>query len=46
MRQLHGLGVTNINAEPRCTISEPEYFSYRREGKTGRQAGVVVLVEE
>lgn len=46
MRQLHGLGVTNINAEPRCTISEPDYFSYRREGKTGRQAGVVVLVEE
>lgn len=44
MRQLHGLGVTNINAEPRCTISEPEYFSYRREGKTGRQAGVVVLL--
>lgn len=45
MRQLHGLGVTNINAEPRCTISEPDYFSYRREGKTGRQAGVVVLVD-
>ncbi|MFD8878872.1 peptidoglycan editing factor PgeF [Corynebacterium xerosis] len=44
MRQLHGLGVTNINAEPRCTISEPKYFSYRREGKTGRQAGVVVLL--
>ena len=44
MRQLHGLGVTNMNAEPRCTISEPEYFSYRREGKTGRQAGVVVLL--
>ncbi len=46
MRQLHGLGVTNINAEPRCTISEPDYFSYRREGKTGRQAGIVVLLEE
>lgn len=44
IRQLHGLGVTNMNAEPRCTISEPEYFSYRREGKTGRQAGVVVLL--
>lgn len=45
MRQLHGLGVTHINAEPRCTISEPDYFSYRREGRTGRQAGVVVLGE-
>lgn len=44
IRQLHGLGVTNINAEPRCTISEPDYFSYRREGTTGRQAGVVVLL--
>ncbi|WP_295625771.1 peptidoglycan editing factor PgeF [uncultured Corynebacterium sp.] len=46
MRQLHSLGVTNINAEPRCTITEPEYFSYRREGKTGRQAGIVVLTGE
>lgn len=45
MRQLHGLGVTHINAEPRCTISESDYFSYRRDGRTGRQAGVVVLGE-
>lgn len=43
MRQLHGLGVTHINAEPRSTIADPEYFSYRRDGVTGRQAGVVVL---
>ena len=37
--------MTSINAEPRCTIAETDYFSYRREGTTGRQAGVVVLVD-
>lgn len=43
MRQLYSLGVTHVNTEPSCTISSQEYFSYRREGTTGRQAGVVVL---
>lgn len=43
-RQLLSLGVRSIDADPRCTIA-PEnsdrFFSYRREGTTGRQAGVV-----
>ncbi|WP_296107961.1 peptidoglycan editing factor PgeF [uncultured Corynebacterium sp.] len=43
-RQLLSLGVRSIDADPRCTI-DPEhadrFFSYRREGTTGRQAGVV-----
>ena len=43
VRQLMGLGVTNIEADPRCTIEDTDFFSYRREGKTGRQAGLVWL---
>lgn len=45
IRQLYGLGVSHVNVEPSCTIGSEEYFSYRREGATGRQAGVVVLPE-
>lgn len=43
VRQLMGLGVTNIEADPRCTIEDESFFSYRREGTTGRQAGLVWL---
>lgn len=43
VRQLMGLGVTAIEADPRCTIAEKDFFSYRREGRTGRQAGVIWL---
>lgn len=43
VRQLMSLGVTAIDADPRCTIESEEFFSYRREGTTGRQAGVVWL---
>ena len=43
VRQLMGLGVTNIEADPRCTIEDEDFFSYRREGTTGRQAGLVWL---
>lgn len=45
IRQLYGLGVRHVNVEPSCTIGSEQYFSYRREGTTGRQAGVVVLPE-
>ncbi len=35
-------GVTNISGGERCTFHEPEhFFSYRREGKTGRMASVI-----
>lgn len=43
-RQLLSLGVRSIDADPRCTIASENadrFFSYRREGTTGRQAGVV-----
>lgn len=43
VRQLMGLGVTAIEADPRCTIEDQDFFSYRREGTTGRQAGLVWL---
>ena len=46
IRQLMGLGVTAIQADPRCTIEDTTFFSYRREGTTGRQAGLIWLEEQ
>lgn len=43
IRQLMGMGITNIESDPRCTIEDTDFFSYRREGTTGRQAGVIWL---
>lgn len=45
VRQLLSLGVRSIDADPRCTIESKEFFSYRREGATGRQAGLIWLPE-
>lgn len=39
--QLAGLGVSRVDADPRCTIAEESLFSYRRQGRTGRQASVI-----
>ena len=39
-RQLATLGVERIVADPRCTAEDPELYSHRRDGVTGRQAGV------
>lgn len=41
VRQLMSLGVTHIDADPRDTITDNDFFSHRREGVTGRQAGVI-----
>ncbi|WP_333620139.1 peptidoglycan editing factor PgeF [Dietzia sp.] len=41
-RQLAGLGVEQVDSDPRSTIADPELFSYRREGTTGRLASVIV----
>lgn len=41
--QLANVGVTQIVADPRCTYENPGLFSHRRDGVTGRQAGVVWL---
>lgn len=43
LRQCLSMGVTAVDADPRCTIEDEDFFSYRREGTTGRQAGVVWL---
>lgn len=43
VRQLLSLGVTHIDADPRDTVTDASFFSYRREKTTGRQAGVVWL---
>lgn len=40
-RQLAGLDVTQVMSDPRCTIAEENLFSYRRQGRTGRQASVI-----
>lgn len=43
VRQLMSVGVTHIDADPRDTITDDTFFSHRREGTTGRQAGVIWL---
>lgn len=35
-------GVEDVQADPRCTFEDPLLYSYRRDGRTGRQASVVV----
>jgi YfiH family protein len=40
--QLESLGVQVIN-EGRCTVEDNSLYSYRRDGATGRQVGVVWL---
>ena len=39
--QLVGLGVRRIADDARCTAESAELFSYRRDGTTGRCAGVI-----
>lgn len=39
-RQLADLGVTQVVTDARCTAETPDLFSHRRDGTTGRFAGV------
>jgi len=39
--QLTALGVAHVVADPRCTVEDPDLFSYRRDRVTGRQAGLI-----
>ncbi len=41
--ELSRLGVAQVASDPRCTAEDPSLFSHRRDGVTGRQAGVVWL---
>lgn len=43
VRQLYAVGVRSVTTDPRCTIEDREFFSYRRDGTTGRQASVIYL---
>ena len=40
---LRAAGVTQVVQDPRCTVEDRRLFSHRRDGVTGRQAGVVWL---
>jgi polyphenol oxidase len=40
---LRGAGVRQVVHDPRCTVEDRRLFSHRRDGVTGRQAGVVWL---
>lgn len=41
--QLGRAGVAAVVADPRCTAETPELYSHRRDGRTGRFAGLVWL---
>ena len=46
-QRLNALGVLAISGGEACTFSEPErYFSYRRDGVTGRMASLIWLADE
>jgi polyphenol oxidase len=40
-RQLTGLGIPNVDIDPRCTVADPALFSHRRGAPTGRLASLV-----
>jgi len=42
-RQLKATGVGTVVVDPACTIEDPRFYSYRRDGVTGRFAGVAWL---
>lgn len=39
---LRGAGVEHVHRIPSCTFTDERFYSYRREGRTGRFAGVVM----
>jgi len=42
-RQLAAVGVRTVVSDPRCTAEDPTLFSFRRDGVTGRFAGLAWL---
>ncbi|MGY1724185.1 peptidoglycan editing factor PgeF [Blastococcus sp. SYSU DS0533] len=40
---LRRAGIPEVVLDPRCTVEDPTLFSHRRDGVTGRQAGLVWL---
>jgi YfiH family protein len=43
VQQLHALGVSKLKVDPTCTFESPEHFSHRRDQRTGRGAGLIVI---
>lgn len=41
--QLRRAGVTDITVDPACTAEDARFFSHRRDGVTGRFAGVAIV---
>jgi copper oxidase (laccase) domain-containing protein len=41
--RLRAAGIPEVVHDPRCTMEDPTLFSHRRDGTTGRQAGLVWL---
>ena len=43
--RLHAVGVTLISGAGECTVSQPSrFFSFRRDGRTGRMAAAIAIV--
>jgi copper oxidase (laccase) domain-containing protein len=40
---LQSVGISVNSVQSRCTVEDSDLFSYRRDGVTGRQAGLVRL---
>jgi len=40
----HGIDKKNVELSPECSSCDQKYYSYRRDGQTGRFAGVIELV--
>jgi hypothetical protein len=43
VQQLHALGVSKVKVDPTCTFESAEHFSHRRDQRTGRSAGLIVI---
>ncbi len=43
VQQLHALGVGQVRVDPTCTFESPEHFSHRRDQRTGRCVGLIVI---
>ncbi len=41
--QLHALGVGKLHVDPTCTMESNAHFSHRRDQRTGRCAGLIVI---
>lgn len=45
-RQFQAAGVAGVDVDNRCTAEDPGLFSFRRDGRTGRQVGVIWLTAD